>query len=252
MAMGVLIDGYNLLNAVGIVGPGTGPGSLKRSRLALLNFLVESLEPDQIPQTSVVFDAKDPPRGSPRVVQHRGLTVRFAAEYEDADALIEELIRADPAPRRLVVVSSDRRVQRAARRRRAAAVESHAWYAGIVRRRRRRREAEATLPARPALPLLEEDIEYWIHQFGGESALADLIEEESAEAPAEDRAAAEGPTGEQPPEETRGGEKPTAEEAAAFEDVFPPGYAEDLLQDEEARDPYDPFPPGYGEDLEGH
>ena len=74
-------------------------------------------------------------------LEHRGITVRFAAQYEEADELIEELIRADSAPRRLVVVSSDHRIQRAARRRRAKAVDSDVWYAELVRARRERQRS---------------------------------------------------------------------------------------------------------------
>jgi hypothetical protein len=66
----------------------------------------------------------------------------------------------------LTVVSSDRAIQRAARRRRARAVASDAWYAEVVRRRRERHQASADAPDRPALPLLQEDVEYWVRQFG--------------------------------------------------------------------------------------
>ena len=245
--MSLLIDGYNLLNAVGIIGRGVGPGSLHRARLALLNFLAASLEPEEIPQTTVVFDAHDAPPGLPLVLEHRGLTVRFAADYEDADSLIEELIRKDSAPRRLTVVSGDHRLQRAARRRKAAAVYSHEWYAEIVRRRRQRLESIPDAPARPPVPLLEEDVEYWIRQFGGEPLLEQLIEEESAQQPT---VAEESPADEAPAEQTAS-DKPTAEEAAQLGDPFPPGYAEELLKDDAADDPYNPFPPGYGEDVEG-
>ena len=141
--MSLLIDGYNLVHVAGILGQGAGPGSLQRSRLALLNFLAESLDPGELPRTTVVFDSHDAPWGLPRKVEHRGITVRFAAQYEEADDLIEELIRADSAPRRLVVVSSDHRLQRAARRRRAKAVDSDVWYAELVRARRQRQEASS-------------------------------------------------------------------------------------------------------------
>ncbi len=76
-----------------------------------------------------MFDAADAPPGLPRTLEHRGLTVRFAAKSGSADELIEELIRADSAPRRLMVVSSDHRLQRAARRRKATAIDSDVWYA---------------------------------------------------------------------------------------------------------------------------
>jgi predicted RNA-binding protein with PIN domain len=164
--MPLLIDGYNVLNVVGILGRGRGPGSLERARLALLNFLAESLDPGEVPRTTVVFDARQSPPGLPRQSLHRGITVRFAPADQEADAVIEELIRADSAPRRLTVVSSDRAVQRAARRRRARAVASDSWYAEVIRSRRERQQASAETPDRPALPLLPEDVEYWVRQFG--------------------------------------------------------------------------------------
>lgn len=137
-AMTLLIDGYNMLNATGISGPiRSGVGSLERSRLALLNFLADALTPEEALRTTVVFDAQRPPPGLPRVLNHRGLTVRFASQYPDADSLLEELIRAEHVPRRLTVVSSDHRLQRAARRRRARAVDSEAWYQEILDRRRK-------------------------------------------------------------------------------------------------------------------
>jgi len=237
--MSVIIDGYNLLSAVGITGRGLGPGGLERSRLALLNFLAASLRPDQLARTTVVFDAREAPPGLPRVVAHRGITVRFAAGFEDADSLIEELIRADSAPRRLTVVSSDHRLQRAARRRKARAVDSDLWYAEIVRQRRR---SMPTPSARPAVPLLEEDVSYWVRQFGGQSLLADLFDE--------------GSSGELSGGQTAGHERPREDDGPQEDDSpeidnpFPPGYAEDLLADDRADVPYDPFPPGYGEDLQ--
>ena len=243
--MSLLIDGYNLLNAVGIIGRGVGPGGLERSRLTLLDFLAESLDPSEVPQTTVVFDAGDAPPGLPRVVKHRGLTVRFAAGYDDADTLIEELIRADSAPRRLTVVSSDHRLQRAARRRRAGAVDSDVWYAEVVRRRIDRRESTPSAPAKPQAPLLKEDVAAWLDHFGGESLLDDLIEAGQAEEaiPCTDSSTQEAPAPDTHPD------KPSDQEAAKIKSPFPPGYAEDLLADESSDDLQNPFPPGYGEDL---
>ena len=247
--MSLLIDGYNLLNAVGIIGRGVGPGSLERSRLAMLNFLAESLAAEEIARTTVVFDAHDPPPGLPRKLQHRGLTVRFASQYDEADTLIEELIRRESAPRRLTVVSSDHRLQRAAGRRKAKAVDSDVWYAEIVRRRRERQQAAPQAPARPPVPLLAEDVNYWLRQFGGESLLTGLMEEEEKRLLDETPSPGPPPVEEAPVEETAP-DKPTAEEAATLDNPFPPGYAEDLLEDEASGDPANPFPPGYGEDME--
>jgi len=244
--MSLVIDGYNVLHVVGILGRGVGPGSLRRSRLALLNFLAESLDPQQVAHTTVVFDARQPPYGLPRTVKHRGLTVCFSSGYEDADSQIEELIRTDSAPRRMTVVSSDHRIQRAARRRKARAVDSDAWYAEIVAERRRRQQESADAPIRPPVPLLEEDVNYWIRQFGGESELQRLVdEEETGDTPT----SPEEPAAEERPAEEPATDKPSAEEPADLDDIFPPGYADDLLAEEEPDDPLNPFPPGYGEDL---
>lgn len=161
-----LIDGYNLLNVAGVPVPVRGRANLEKARLALLNFLAESLATEEVPQTLVVFDAHDPPPGLPRETRHKGLIVRFAAREEDADTLIEELIREDTSPRRLTVVSSDHRIQRAAKRRRARAVDSDVRYGEVLRARQQRQQAAADGPERPSGPLLEEDVRYWLREFG--------------------------------------------------------------------------------------
>ena len=230
--MSLLIDGYNLLNAVGIVGRGVGPGGLERSRRALLNFLAESLDPEEVARTTVVFDAADAPPGLPRVTEHRGLTVRFAAKYADADSLIEELIQAESAPRRLTVVSSDHRLHRAARRRRARAVDSDVWYAEVVRRRPDRRQSPRAAPAKPHVPLSEEDVARWLEQFGGESELEKLVEEGQVD----QAARGDGPHTAEVPLDDEASDKPSEEEAAEIGNPFPPGYGEDLLDLDAAKE----------------
>lgn len=164
--MPLLIDGYNLLHVSGIIGRGIGPGGLHRSRMALLNFLAESLAPEELPRTTVVFDSHDAPWGLPQRQEHRGIVVRFAAKYESADELLEELIRADSAPRRLTVVSSDHRIQQAAKHRKAKPVDSDVWFSQLLHDRRERQAASPNPDTKPPTPLLAEDVEYWIRQFG--------------------------------------------------------------------------------------
>ena len=132
--MGLLIDGYNLLHASGVFPEG-GPPTLERARVALLDFLVESLPAKELPRTIVVFDAVQAPPGLPREITHRGLAVRFARRGGSADELLEELIAAEPDPRHLLVVSSDHRVQRAARQGGANFVDSETWKQEIARTR---------------------------------------------------------------------------------------------------------------------
>ena len=223
----VLIDGYNLLHATGIVARGIGPGTLERARVALLGFLAASIESEQLPRTTVVFDAAGRIPGLPREANHRGLKVLFAAGYADADALIEQLIRSHSAPRQLTVVSSDHQVQRAARRRKARAVGSGAWYAELVARRRSASADMVETSARPPVPLLAEDVEYWLRQFGGEEAIEAWLEAEvKREAPPQgaNPAASELPLDGFP-------EKPSGTEADSLANPFPEGYGEDLLDE---------------------
>jgi uncharacterized protein len=197
--MALLIDGYNLLHASGILGRGIGPGSLERSRGALIRFLGESLEAAVLRRTTVVFDAREAPPGLPREQKHAGLTVRFADPGSDADALIEQLIVADSSPRRLIVVSSDHRLHKAARRRNATAIDSDQWYAETLRKRIARQKRGAS-GAKPSGPMTEADVNFWLKQFGldasGDSAAPNVS----------------------PP-------------PASSANPFPPGYGDDLLED---------------------
>lgn len=143
----LLIDGYNLLFASDVFPGAAEPATLERSRLALLDFLVEALPGKLLGRAVVTFDAVNAPPGLARELVHRGLAVQFAPRGGTADALLEELIAAEPDPRNLLVVSSDHRIQRAARQRGAAYIDSQPWYAELVRARRLAAEATADGPA---------------------------------------------------------------------------------------------------------
>jgi predicted RNA-binding protein with PIN domain len=165
--MPLVIDGYNLLNSTGIMGRGRGPGSLERARQALLNTLAESLPAEEVPRTTIVFDASEAPWGVARQQKHQGMLVMFASRDEDADTVIERLIADDSAPKRLTVVSSDHRLQRAAKRRRATAVDSDRWFAQMLRDRATRslRSPTAEL-TKPEGPLTAGEVSDWLREFG--------------------------------------------------------------------------------------
>src|SRR5690242_13106530 len=116
--MPVLIDGYNLLYALGWVrGRRGGPAALEKARRHLLGLLSGAYGAEAATVT-VVFDAAKAPAGVADSEIYQGVHVRYAVRHEQADDLIEEVIRQDSAPRQLTVVSDDHRLQRAARRRR--------------------------------------------------------------------------------------------------------------------------------------
>jgi len=207
--MSLIIDGYNLLHATDIFGEGTGPGSFQRSREALLAFLAASLGDAERPQTTIVFDAAEAPPGLSDRYTVEGLNVLYARDYPDADTLIEELVEEHQAPRGLLVVSSDHRVQRAARRRGAKHVDSDRWYAELWQRRIELRcRQQKAIPEKPVGQLSAAEIAYWVEQFDGD----DL-----PKLPA--------------PKKATGNET-----APTFENPFPPGYADDLLDGEDASD----------------
>ncbi len=222
----VIIDGYNLLHATGIVARGFGPGTLERARLALLGFLAASIEPEMASRTTIVFDVGTRLSGLPRETRHGGMKVLFAAGYTDADTLIEELIRKHSSPRRLTVVSSDHQVQRAARRRKAHAADSGVWYAELKRQRYAAQPEQSEMAPRPPVPLLEEDVDYWLRQFGGEQAieawLKTELETQSPPTP-------EDSTSRKPPQDGSP-DKPSGAEADLLANPFPEGYGEDLLE----------------------
>lgn len=218
--MRLIIDGYNLIHAAGILGHGVGPGGLERARKALLNYLVESLDPKLVSQTIVVFDAADAPPLVASKYQHRGLHVRFARGDGDADRVIEELVLAESAPRRLTVVSSDHRLHRAARRRRAQAVDSDRWFAQLLRDRQNPRSP--TKSAKPSGPPSKAEVKYWLEQFTGKS----IDEPEQTESSTEQSK----PTAEQN-DVTAEQKNPTEKqeiELPEVDPIFPPEYLDDV------------------------
>ncbi len=122
--MRLLIDGYNLMHAAGRMKKRFGPDGLRRTRHRFLNELAAKLGSDQTAETTIVFDASSLPFGQSAVSLHKGMTVIFAIDVDEADTRIEELIAADSAPKSLAVISTDRRIRKAALRRRATAIVS--------------------------------------------------------------------------------------------------------------------------------
>jgi predicted RNA-binding protein with PIN domain len=109
-----LIDGYNLMHAVGLLRHGVPAGGLERARTRFLDWLADGVK-GRAEVLRVVFDAEKGPAASPES-DRRGVRVRFAFR-RTADDEIEELLAAEPAPARVTVVSNDARVQAAGRHR---------------------------------------------------------------------------------------------------------------------------------------
>lgn len=141
--MRYLIDGYNLLHAMGLLCGKVGPHGLEKARLALLGRLCGDHGADAVAVT-VVFDASRAPPGAVAEEDYHGLHIRYALNSE-ADDVIETLIQRDAAPRQLTIVSDDHRLQQAARRRRCPVLGCLDYLEERERQRRRKAAPSETL-----------------------------------------------------------------------------------------------------------
>ncbi|HZU38431.1 MAG TPA: NYN domain-containing protein [Gemmataceae bacterium] len=160
--MTYLIDGYNLLHALGLLRSRVGPHGLEKARLRLLGYLSGAYGPAATAVT-VVFDAHDAPPGIEQQHDYQGVHVRFAVDVPEADDLIEQLIRHDAAPRQLTVVSDDHRVQKAARRRHCQVVGCLDYMEELDRSRRSRRQARQETEKQQGMS--PEEAQHWLKEF---------------------------------------------------------------------------------------
>lgn len=182
-----LIDGYNLMHALGVMLPRFGPTGLRRARTRFLNDLADTLGPFESSGCTVVFDAREPPNHLARETHHKSIAVVFAVDEADADERIEQLIRGDGTPKTLSVVSSDHRLRRAAGRKGARPISSDEF---ADRMRSPRKAKPPPPPARPIAPTATQaaDAREWQAVFGGlDDELAELNRPEAGLTDAEIR-----------------------------------------------------------------
>jgi predicted RNA-binding protein with PIN domain len=160
--MRYLIDGYNLLHALGLA-PTPGGTTLAKARLRLLEWLAAALGPAAVDGVSIVFDSRDDRGGAEQ--SFRGLRVRFS-RGETADDLIERLVHAEQTPPALAVVSSDHRLRDAARRRGCAAL-SCGEYLDQVSARPSEKAAPPQAEEKPTA-VTDAELEELLKEFGGE------------------------------------------------------------------------------------
>jgi len=176
----LLIDGYNLLYAVGFARDQYGPGEYEACRQRLLRGLAERLVQQQRERTTVVFDAVHAPPGAVSRLRFAGIDVMFAVG-EDADTRIESLIAGHSAPRQLCIISSDHRLQKAARRRGCRYVDSDEfWESGQLSAKEEplSSQEEKKFGMRGLPP---GEVEAWSREFGIDCSSEELTEPVGAE-----------------------------------------------------------------------
>jgi uncharacterized protein len=159
--MRYLIDGYNLLHAMGLLTGKAGPHGLEKARLALLGYL-RGHHRSKSAAVTVVFDAAGAPPGAVPDDEYEGIHLRYALEGT-ADDMIESIVRGDAAPRQLAVVSDDHRIQQAAQRRRCR-VMGCMEYLDDMERLRQQKPIQVETTTKPE-KLTDEERQQWLREF---------------------------------------------------------------------------------------
>lgn len=213
----LIIDAYNVIHELGMFpASGMGPGSLGRICGSFLEMLAAQIPLELRKRTTIVFDARSaPPEGfSPSQIIGE-MQVLFAIEEPEADDLIEYLIKRHSAPKQLTVVSSDHRLQTAARRRNARTVDSDSWIDSI-----QEEEPDSDDDVRQTNPRLKHhkldaaEVEAWMEEFQVD---ANEIQPDRP------------PKANQP--KTGKHSRQNKQSKGRSSGPFPPGYADDLLDE---------------------
>ncbi len=164
MKMSYIIDGYNVIYALGLLNTKGGEGRLEAARNRLLAYLSESFG-ERSARVTVVFDAKRAPRGTQSEQIVSGLNVVFASGEKSADDWIEIAIDQSREPRKLVVISNDTRIQEAARRRGAQAWSDQDLLNDFdTDSQKTRVEPDRQPDDRPG-PDTPEEVQHWVDEF---------------------------------------------------------------------------------------
>jgi predicted RNA-binding protein with PIN domain len=161
--MHYLIDGYNLLHAMGVMRGRLGPGGLEKARLRLLGLLKGSYGADA-GRLAVVFDGAGAPAGVPETEIHEDIRVYYAVHEAQADDLIESFIGHESTPRQLTVVSDDHRLRDAARKRHCAVLGCYDFLEHLDRRGKRRHGVPRPADEKPSGG---HEAEHWLQEFAG-------------------------------------------------------------------------------------
>ena len=151
--MRFLIDGYNLLHALGKLTPRTAPSGHEAARRWLL---AQARAAHGADGAVVVFD------GHPARGEGDGAGRAVFSRQASADDLIEERVASEAAPARLTVVSDDRRLREAARHRGCPWLGCLDYYERWLLGHRPAAVPAPALPEKPAHGIMED----WAEVFG--------------------------------------------------------------------------------------
>jgi len=157
--MPFLIDGYNLQKQV----HKADPESETPSDIYLCKILSQYLKRIR-EQGQIIFDGIGPPDRT-EFENLDNIEILFTGRNIDADSIIERKIKANTAPKRLVVVSSDRRLRVAAAKRKAVGIKSEDFWPMITSQLQRRVKRRVE-PRSKHDGLTQSETDQWLDLFG--------------------------------------------------------------------------------------
>jgi predicted RNA-binding protein with PIN domain len=153
-----IIDGHNLLHS--ILKTDESSESITDIKLCLI---VDKYLHLTSQNGELIFDGTGPSDKS-AFDNMRKLEVSFAGIGSDADTVIEDKIRVNSAPRRLMIVSSDRRLRKAAHARKAASIKSEQFWINI--NKQLNKKSPPREPGAKRQGLSESETDQWLDIFG--------------------------------------------------------------------------------------
>jgi predicted RNA-binding protein with PIN domain len=159
--MPFLIDGYNLQRQIHKIDPEFET----LSDTYLCNILSRYLKAIR-DQGQIIFDGIGPPDKT-EFENLDNIEVIFTGRNIDADSVIEQKIKANTAPKRLVVVSSDRRLRAGAAKRKAIGIKSEDFWPMITSQLQRRVKRRVE-PRSKHDGLTQSETDQWLDFFGME------------------------------------------------------------------------------------
>jgi predicted RNA-binding protein with PIN domain len=128
----LLIDGYNLLYALGFIQPGNRTKrGLEKARDKLIDAIAKRIPPAVRRSTWIIFDSADAPKNLPDTLVKHEMRVFFSRDWLSADEMLQAWISEHSSPKTLVVISSDHAVQRRASARSTTPFDSEHWIEAI-------------------------------------------------------------------------------------------------------------------------
>ncbi len=154
--MPVLIDGNNLIHALGGVGDDA-------SRVHLCTLLAGLARGGE--KVTVAFDGPPASSAAAERIAEFAMEVLYSGHGRSADAIITKLIAATTAPRLLKVVTTDREIRAAARKRRCPTTTSE-QFARVLTRTAAAKAPGQSEPPEKRHGLSAAQTDAWLRVFG--------------------------------------------------------------------------------------